>query len=240
VHPGAVYLHQGERQLVRSLDLETRVALVEPFTGDYFTQPRTLSAIAVRRELESRTVGGLEVTLGEVELHEQVVGFQRRRLIDHSPIDLVELDLPASSFTTQAVWFCPTVPDGEPLLASLHAAEHAMISLLPLIATCDRGDIGGLSTSTHLHTGAPTVFIYDGHPGGVGIARRGHELFERWSGLTAELLRGCRCRSGCPSCVQSPKCGDLNQQLSKRGALRTLERVARGQPSSQKATATTK
>ncbi|MGN6379543.1 MAG: DEAD/DEAH box helicase [Gaiellales bacterium] len=226
VHPGAVYLHQGERLLVRELDLEGRVAVVEPFAGDYYTQPKTVSAVTVQAEHAAREQAGICLTLGGVEMREQVVGFQRRRLADHTPIDLTELELPAHTYSTEAVWFSPAVPDGEPLLGSLHAAEHAMISLLPLLATCDRGDIGGLSTSHHMHTGLPTVFVYDGHPGGVGIAARGFELFERWTATTAELLRACPCARGCPSCVQSPKCGDLNHPLSKKGALRTLELLA--------------
>jgi DEAD/DEAH box helicase domain-containing protein len=227
VHPGAVYLHGGDRLLVRDLDLEARVAVVEPFTGDYYTQPKTVSAVSVRAELIAAQRAGTAVALGQVEMREQVVGFQRRRLADHSPIDLTELELPARSYATEAIWFSPPVPGGEPLLGSLHAAEHAMISLLPLLASCDRGDIGGLSTSHHPHTDLPTIFVYDGHPGGVGIARRGFDLFESWIARTADLLRACPCAKGCPSCVQSPKCGDLNQPLSKGGALRTLELLAR-------------
>jgi DEAD/DEAH box helicase domain-containing protein len=240
VHPGAVYLHQGEQHLVRGLDLAARVAVVEPFRGDYFTQPKQVSSITIQGEREAAWRCGCWVTLGDIELCEQVVGFQRRRLSDHAPIDLVELELPARAYTTEAVWFTPPVPAGEHLLGSLHAAEHAMISLLPLLATADRGDIGGLSTDLHLQTGAPTVFVYDGHPGGVGIAARGFEEFEGWVGRTLTLLRECPCRRGCPSCVQSPKCGNLNEPLSKRGARHLLTSLATAQPSSQKATATTK
>jgi DEAD/DEAH box helicase domain-containing protein len=234
-----VYLHQGEQHLVRQLDLEARVAVVEPFRGDYFTQPRQVSSITIRGERATGRRCGCRLTLGDVELREQVVGFQRRRLSDHTPIDLVELELPPRAYTTEAVWFSPPVPAGENLLGSLHAAEHAMISLLPLLATADRGDIGGLSTDLHLQTGQPTIFVYDGHPGGVGIAGRGFEEFEAWVERTAALLRECRCARGCPSCVQSPKCGNLNEPLSKRGALRLLQALA-AQPSSQNATATTK
>jgi DEAD/DEAH box helicase domain-containing protein len=237
VHPGAVYLHGGERLLVRELDLETRVAVVEPFTGDYYTQPKTVSAVTVRAELTAAERAGTAVALGQVEMREQVVGFQRRRLADHSPIDLTELELPARSYATEAIWFSPPVPQGEPLLGSLHAAEHAMISLLPLLATCDRGDIGGLSTSHHAHTELPTIFVYDGHPGGVGIAARGFEVFESWIARTADLLRACPCSKGCPSCVQSPKCGDLNQPLSKGGARRTLERLTRAGRAAQRSDA---
>src|SRR5204863_8730037 len=138
--------------------------------------------------------------------------------------DLVALDLPETTFETEAVWY---VPSGEQLdgfealpklLGSLHAAEHSMIALLPLWAMCDRWDIGGLSTNLHRQTGRPTVFIYDGHPGGVGITRAGFDAFERLVEDALRLIGECPCRTGCPSCVQSPKCGNLNEPLSKNGA----------------------
>jgi DEAD/DEAH box helicase domain-containing protein len=147
-------------------------------------------------------------------------------------LETVALDLPPATFETEAVWFVPSPPvlDGleamPKLLGSLHAAEHAMIALLPLFAMCDRWDIGGLSTNVHFQTGAPTVFVYDGHPGGVGIAERGYAVFESWVADTARLLAGCPCDGGCPSCVQSPKCGNLNEMLDKAGALRLLRRIS--------------
>jgi DEAD/DEAH box helicase domain-containing protein len=139
--------------------------------------------------------------------------------------------MPEVTFDTEAVWFCPDghLLDGleemPKLLGALHAAEHALISLLPLWAMCDRWDIGGLSTNVHPQTGRPTVFVYDGHPGGVGITERGFEQFEGWARDTAALIRGCPCHDGCPSCVQSPKCGNLNDMLDKHGALTFLERL---------------
>ena len=149
-------------------------------------------------------------------------------------LDTVPLDLPAASFETEAVWFvpAPSLLDGieqmPKLVSSLHAAEHALIALLPLWAMCDRWDICGLSTNVHFQTGAPTVFVYDGYPGGVGIAERGFVAFEGWVADTARLLDGCPCESGCPSCVQSPKCGNLNELLDKMGALTLLRRMADG------------
>jgi DEAD/DEAH box helicase domain-containing protein len=155
-----------------------------------------------------------------------VVGYQRKRLSDHEPIDVIPLELPERRFATEAIWYVPEqVPEPRDLLGSLHAAEHAMIGLLPLLAICDRGDIGGLSIDLHPQTLAPTVFVYDGHPGGAGISRRGYELFEDWTARTAALLGDCPCESGCPSCVQSPKCGNLNEPLSKAGARWLLERL---------------
>jgi DEAD/DEAH box helicase domain-containing protein len=145
---------------------------------------------------------------------------------DHRPIDLIALDMPERSFVTEAVWFVPDQPPpNRQLLGSLHAAEHAMIGLLPLLAMADRGDIGGLSIDLHPQTGAPTVFVYDGHPGGAGIAERGYRMFEQWVARTARLLRDCRCERGCPSCVQSPKCGNLNEPLDKDGARALLAAI---------------
>jgi len=219
VHEGAVYLHLGDQYLVTARDLVARIALVEPFQGDYYTQAKYLSSTRIVRELERYEHGGAAVVFGEIEVLEQVVGYQRKRLADHHPIDIIGLECPARSFGTQAVWYVPHhLPDQAELLGSLHAAEHAMIGLLPLLATADRGDIGGLSTDLHPDTTAPTVFVYDGHPGGAGIAHEGFEHFAEWVGSTAALLAECPCESGCPSCVQSPKCGNLNEPLSKPGA----------------------
>jgi DEAD/DEAH box helicase domain-containing protein len=146
---------------------------------------------------------------------DQVLAYQRKRLADHEAMDLVPLELPPSSFATQALWYELSESD----LGTLHAAEHSQIAVLPLLAMCDRWDIGGLSTNFHPQTGGPTIFIYDGHPGGIGIARRGYEAFERLVGDAYRLVAECPCESGCPSCVQSPKCGNLNEPLSKAGAI---------------------
>jgi DEAD/DEAH box helicase domain-containing protein len=233
VHEGAIYLHRGDQFRVVSLDLEVRAALVEPFTGDYYTQPKkeTMTAIEQARRTEWRC--GLELTFGDVVVTEQVVAYQKKSIRDQASFDLVELDLPQTEFETEAIWFVPQswmtedLDSERRLLGSLHAAEHSLIALLPLWAMCDRWDIGGLSTNVHFQTGAPTVFVYDGHPGGVGITERGFEAFEGWVADTAELLRGCPCLLGCPSCVQSPKCGNLNEPLDKAGALAVLERMSK-------------
>jgi DEAD/DEAH box helicase domain-containing protein len=173
----------------------------------------------------------MEVFFGRVSVTEQVVAYQKKAIRDQATLDLVPLDLPETSFETEAVWYLPEPwmlagLDALPrLLGSLHAAEHAMIALLPLWAMCDRWDIGGLSTNLHFQTGRPTVFVYDGHAGGVGIARRGFDQLEGWTEDTARLLAGCSCADGCPSCVQSPKCGNLNEFLDKDGALTLLRRA---------------
>ena len=231
VHAGAVYLHLGESYLVRELDPVALHAVVEPFSGDWYTQAKkeTTTAIVTARYREERL--GLILQFGELEVTEQVVAYERRTVASQERIELVPLDLPATSFTTEAVWFCPEpdqlagLEEMPRLLGTLHAAEHALIALLPLWAMCDRWDIGGLSTNIHPQTLRPTVFVYDGHPGGVGITERGYDEFEGWVADTAELVRTCPCTAGCPSCVQSPKCGNLNEMLDKAGASTFLGRL---------------
>jgi DEAD/DEAH box helicase domain-containing protein len=231
VHEGAVYLHLGERYLVRELDHEARAAVVTPFDGDWYTQAKKETTTAIDDAYRSERRLGLELAFGGVSVTEQVVGYQRKSIRDQATLELVALDLPQTTFETEAVWFLPEpsqldgLEEMPVLLSSLHAAEHSMIALLPLWAMCDRWDIGGLSTNLHFQTGRPTVFVYDGHPGGVGIAERGFECFEGWVGDTEKLLAGCLCESGCPSCVQSPKCGNLNEFLDKAGALTLLRRM---------------
>jgi DEAD/DEAH box helicase domain-containing protein len=254
VHDGAIYLHQGRSYEVRDLDLRHRRALVAPFDGDWYTQPKRETMTAIERLLDRRTALGVTLSFGEVSVTETVLAYQRRRLSDHAQIDLVALDLPETSFSTQALWFeldpeqlrdepaasrvsvanggspgaaGPVVVDGglDSLLGALHATEHAQIAVLPLIAMCDRWDIGGLSTNLHPQTGGPTIFIYDGHPGGVGITRTAFARFEELCQDAQRLIAGCGCTDGCPSCVQSPKCGNLNEPLSKVGARLLLERM---------------
>jgi DEAD/DEAH box helicase domain-containing protein len=231
VHEGAVYLHLGERWLVRELDLASRTAVVEPFAGDWYTQVKKETTTAIESERRHERRLGLGLSFGDVSVTEQVVAYQRKSIRDGATLDLVALDLPQTTFETEAIWYLPEAAqlaglEQMPLLlGTLHAAEHAMIGMLPLWAMCDRWDIGGLSTNVHFQTGRPTVFIYDGHPGGVGIAERGFESFEGWVADTARMLAGCPCEQGCPSCVQSPKCGNLNEMLDKAGASTLLRRL---------------
>jgi len=231
VHEGAIYLHLGESYRVAALDLAARSALVEPFKGDYYTQAKKETTTAIEEVLRSERRLGLELSFGRVSVTEQIVGYQMKSIRDQSTIELVALDLPQTSFDTEAVWYLPE-PDQlvgleqmPRLLGTLHAAEHAMIAILPLWAMCDRWDIGGLSTNLHFQTARPTIFVYDGHTGGVGITERGFDVFEGWVEDTAKMLEGCPCESGCPSCVQSPKCGNLNEPLDKAGALELLGRL---------------
>jgi DEAD/DEAH box helicase domain-containing protein len=231
VHPGAVYLHRGESYLVDDLDLDAGLALVRAAVPDWRTDARSTADVAVVRELEHRDHGAVRVSYGEVTVTTQVVAYQRRTP-DGVVLETVPLDMPAQTLATRGVWYDV---DDEALLAaglsaaripgSLHAAEHAAIGLLPLFATCDRWDIGGMSTAVHPHTGCPTVFVHDGHPGGAGFAERGHAVLPRWLAATRAAIADCECRAGCPSCVQSPKCGNGNAPLDKAGALMLLEVV---------------
>jgi DEAD/DEAH box helicase domain-containing protein len=236
IHEGAVYMHQGRSYEVRDLDLDGRRALVSAFDGDWYTQPKRETDTEIVALLDRRETLGVTLSFGEVSVTDTVLAYQRRRLSDHAQVDIVGLDLPSTSFSTQALWFELVGQDGpddvfsdalplEALLGALHATEHAQIAVLPLIAMCDRWDIGGLSTNFHPQTGAPTIFIYDGHPGGIGITRTAFARFEELCRDALALIAGCPCASGCPSCVQSPKCGNLNEPLSKAGARMLLERL---------------
>ncbi len=227
IHPGAIYLHLGRSYEVERLDVAERRAIVSAFDGDWYTRPKKETDIYIERIHEQRQVAGVELNFGEVSVSEQVIAFQRVSISEQEPIDIVALELPEQSFVTQALWY--VLPDRlsaklppEVLLGALHATEHGQIAVLPLIAMCDRWDIGGLSTNVHFQTGRSTIFIYDGHPGGVGITRRGYDEFERLLGDAERLIAECPCESGCPSCVQSPKCGNLNEPLHKAGALELM------------------
>jgi DEAD/DEAH box helicase domain-containing protein len=231
VHQGAVYLHLGRSYEVVELDLDARRALVKPFADQWYTQPKKETDTWIEQLLDRREVLGCTLSFGRVTVTETVLGYQRKRLPDHEVIDLQTLELPETELSTQALWYeLPaeiTEVDfpREHLLGALHAAEHSQIAVLPLLAMCDRWDIGGLSTNAHQQTGVPTIFIYDGHPGGVGITRQGFREFDVLVGDARRLVGECPCESGCPSCVQSPKCGNLNEPLSKRGAVELMQRM---------------
>ncbi len=226
VHQGAIYHHQGRSYEVQTLDVERRQALVRPFDGDWYTRPKRETDTNIERLLDRRQALGVQLSFGTVSVTETVLAYQRIGAQDHKQVDLIALDLPTTSFTTQAMWYeldaarLAEMVSMEKLLGTLHAAEHAQIAVLPLLAMCDRWDIGGLSTNLHPQTGVPTIFIYDGHPGGVGITRTAFLRFEELCRDAWRLIGECPCTNagGCPSCVQSPKCGNLNEPLSKAGA----------------------
>jgi DEAD/DEAH box helicase domain-containing protein len=228
-HDGAVYPHQGEMYVVSHLDLDERVALVELADPGYSTVARELTNIEVAAELTRADWGEAAICFGDVQVCRQVVSYARRSLDTGMTEDEVLLDLPERSLPTKAVWW--TISPGQraglaargvDLPGAAHSAEHASIGMLPLLAACDRWDVGGVSADLHPRTGRLTVFVYDGHEGGAGFAERGFATAGHWLTATAEAIASCECTAGCPSCIQSPKCGNGNQPLSKDGALALL------------------
>jgi DEAD/DEAH box helicase domain-containing protein len=229
-HPGAVYQHAGRQYLVEELDHDGRRALVVPAAVDYFTTPLTEKDTEVLELLAGRDRGPLAARLGRLRITERVVGFERKRAQSQEPIDQQPLELPPVVFETVGLWWvAPHTLEltlrraGRHFPGALHASEHAAISLLPLVALCDRGDVGGMSFPFHPQVGSGAVFLYDGHPGGIGIAARAYAELPELLGRVLELLRSCPCDEGCPSCVQSPKCGNGNRPLDKAGAAWALE-----------------
>ena len=229
VHEGAVYVHAGRHHRVVELDLDRARAVVVPDDGSTWTTAITRMDLRILGEDRSREIGPVHLALGPICVTTRVTGYERKDAASGERIERVGLDLPPSTLETRGVWqVVPEavlaglglVPDAWP--GVLHAAEHAAIGVLPLFAICDRWDVGGVSTARHADTGAPTIVIYDGYPGGAGIAELGFEVAERHLAATAQVIAACGCRAGCPSCVQSPKCGNGNEPLDKDGALRLL------------------
>ncbi len=231
-HPGAVYLHQGESYLVEEIDMEHRRIWLTDDDGDYYTRPRLETDFRLERVWEQKQLGPATVFLGELTVVQQVVGYRRHKLFTDEVLSDHDLRLPPTEFRTVGVWW--TVPRtwapemarlGLDFAGGLHATEHTAIGLLPLFAMCDRWDIGGVSTPMHPDTGTPLICIYDGHPGGVGIAERGYEQIETLWHATLDHLRRCPCEEGCPACIQSPKCGNNNLTLDKHAARWLLRRL---------------
>ncbi|MFF2805623.1 DEAD/DEAH box helicase [Streptomyces sp. NPDC058000] len=240
VHDGAVHLHQGRSYLVRHLDLADDVALVEEANPPYSTTARDTTAISILETDTEVPWGDARLCFGSVEVTNQVVSFLRRKLITGEVLGETKLDLPPRTLRTRAVWWTVTEDqldaarvNPQQLGGALHAAEHASIGMLPLFATCDRWDIGGVSVPLHPDTLLPTVFVYDGHPGGAGFAERAFHTAADWLAATRSAIAACECEAGCPSCIQSPKCGNGNDPLHKRGAIRLLEELLRGAPDGQ-------
>lgn len=232
VHDGALYVHQGASYVVDELDLDQAIAVVHPEEPEWTTRAQQITDLRIVATQRSSTYGGVGVHRGIVDVTDQVVSFQRRRMWTGAVLAELPLDLPARSLQTAAVWITldarclmrADVAEAD-LPGALHAAEHAAIGLLPLFATCDRWDIGGLSTAAHPDTGTAAIFVYDGHPGGAGFAERGHDTIREWLTATRATISSCQCESGCPSCVQSPKCGNGNSPLDKAAAVTVLDVV---------------
>jgi DEAD/DEAH box helicase domain-containing protein len=232
IHPGATYLHQGETWKVTSLDLDDHVALVEPTDGGEYTQPRASTDIEILVTDQHRAIGGAELCLGEVLVRSTVTGYRRFNTYTGEQLGVHDLDLPPSELITRAFWYildpstlerAGLTPISSP--GALHAVEHAAIGMMPLFTICDRWDVGGLSTPLLHDTGEATIVIYDGYPGGAGIAELGFEAGARHLEATLELIESCECVDGCPSCVQSPKCGNGNDPLDKHGAIALLHAI---------------
>jgi len=232
VHPGAIYLHQGESYHIKELDLARHIAWAEPKSVDYYTQTMEIDDIRITRMLDKKACHTVEVYFGDVDVTNVVVGFKRKRQFTEEVISEEPLDLPPQNFPTKALWFdlpqkaIDRIADaGVDFHGGLHACEHAAIGILPLFALCDRNDIGGVSTSFHPDTAKAQIFIYDAHPGGIGIAEKGFELITELWQATLKVVQECPCADGCPSCVQSPKCGNNNQPLDKEAAIVLLEEL---------------
>ena len=229
LHPGATYLHRGTAYEVESLDLQLHRATARRVPNRYYTRPRVETDVEVLEEIEQRDLAnGASLRWGRVRTTDSVTYFKKVRVADDKEVGVYPLDLPDVILETQALWVTlPPLPrEARPSFESfggaLHAGEHGMIGLLPLFAMCDRADIGGLSTPVHRQSRLPTVFVYDGYPGGVGISRRGYDAFESLARDTLGVITRCPCKKGCPACIQSPKCGNWNEPLSKDGAVSLL------------------
>jgi len=230
IHPGAIYLHQGESYLVIELDLASRTAYAVPTTVGYYTQAKDITDLHIVRVIRDKSCRQAKVYLGEVEVTTTVVGFRKKAQFTEEVIGEESLDLPPQHFPTVALWFdlppetmARLVKEQLDIAGGLHAAEHAAIAILPLFALCDRNDIGGVSTPFHPDTGRAQVFIYDGYPGGIGITEKGFDIIEELWQATLKAITECPCQEGCPSCIQSPKCGNNNKPLDKKAAQVLLE-----------------
>jgi DEAD/DEAH box helicase domain-containing protein len=229
-HPGAVYLHQGRQFEVTGLDLAQHKVQARPVEVDYYTQTSGEKETEILECQAVRTVKGTEARLGRLKVTERITGYEKRRIFGQDRIGSYPLDLPPNIFETQGLWFEVSEglrdhvkAQGLHFMGGIHAIEHAMISLFPLFALCDRNDVGGISHTFHPQVGRPAVFIYDGYPEGVGLAERCYHVLEELMGETLRLLRDCPCETGCPSCIHSPKCGSGNKPLDKAAAMLTLE-----------------
>ncbi|MCC3278143.1 MULTISPECIES: DEAD/DEAH box helicase [unclassified Arthrobacter] len=236
-HTGAIYVHQGTTFLVDELNEADHCAMVTRTNPEFYTQARDITQVEVLETERTEEWNGIQVCFGTVKVTTQVVSYQRKALISNEILGEEPLELEAKELFTKAVWF---VIDERFLLeaglaaadfpGSLHAAEHASIGMLPLVATSDRWDIGGVSTALHADTEKPTIFVYDGHPGGAGFAERGYDAARIWLAATRDAIRACECEGGCPSCVQSPKCGNKNNPLDKKGAVTLLDVLLKHAP----------
>jgi DEAD/DEAH box helicase domain-containing protein len=233
IYPGAIYLHQGDSYLIKELDLVRRIAWAEQCHVDYYTQTFEIHDIRILKTLQEKECRGVKVYFGDVDVSITVAGFKRRKQFTDELMTEELLNLPTQNFPTKALWFDLPQEAASKIAGAaldfhggLHACEHAAIGILPLFALCDRNDIGGVSTPFHPDTGRAQIFIYDAHPGGIGITEKGFEIIADLWQATLKAVQECPCTDGCPSCVQSPKCGNNNQPLDKHAAIILLEHLA--------------
>ncbi|MDP3014467.1 MAG: DUF1998 domain-containing protein, partial [Candidatus Subteraquimicrobiales bacterium] len=230
LHPGAIYLHQGDSFLITELDLGQKIAFAEKTYAGHYTQPREETILDVLEVNLEKKFQGNQVFFGIVDVTSHVTAYQKRRIFTGEVLGVEKLDLPPQRFITEAFWFnlletriSHLKLTEKELAGGIHAIEHTAIGLLPAYAMCDRWDIGGVSTPFHPKLKAPTIFIYDGYAGGIGIALRGYELFGEVLSTALGQIRDCECEEGCPSCIQSPKCGNWNEPLDKKAAVAILK-----------------
>ena len=232
-HPGAVYLHAGQTYLVKHFDLGSQDIWVSGHGEvSYYTVARTRKETEILEILDSRENKRFAVNLGRLKVTEWVVGYEKRRVSNREKISVEPLDLPPVVFETVGLWLQPSasavaglINEKYHLMGSLHAIEHASLALLPLFALCDRNDVGGISFTSHPQVNGAVVFLYDGHPGGVGLSARAYQVLDELSGKVLALVEGCACQEGCPSCIHSPKCGNGNTPLDKEGCIRLLQHL---------------
>ncbi|MCL7486643.1 MAG: DEAD/DEAH box helicase [Desulfobulbaceae bacterium] len=228
-HTGAVYLHMARSWLVESLDLEGHEILITPFKGHYFTRVLSDKTTEILRTLQSCRIGPAMVHFGQLRVTETITGYHKHLLGTQKVIGRYPLDLPPQIFETEGLWL-EIPPELKQRLekqrvhfmGGIHAVEHAMIAMLPLLVLCDRNDIGGISHPWHEELEKPAIFIYDGYSGGVGLTRKGFSLINELMRKTLAAVRDCPCETGCPSCVHSPKCGSGNRPIDKQACIKVL------------------
>ena len=226
VHPGALYLHRGQYYEVQELDFRAGLARVKPCRVPWYTRTRSVKNTTILEVKESRICGGMLVQFGRLRVSDLVTGYEKRATSSGQLLGVVPLDFEPLVFETEGFWF--HIPSRVQRLTeearlhfmgAIHALEHAVIGLLPLLVMTDRNDLGGISTPMHMQTGSPTVFVYDGMPGGAGLCKEAFEKADELFIKVSSLVKGCPCELGCPACVHSPKCGSGNRPIDKAGAV---------------------
>ena len=225
-HPGAIYLHKATSYQVERLDLERRNILVSPVEPQYFTRIQSDKETEILEKFGSRSLAAFPVHLGRLKVTHRILAYEKRRLVGQELLGVIPLELPPLIFETVGMWVespeaikTAVAEAGAHFMGGIHALEHALISMFPLFALADRYDIGGISHPLHPQVQQAAIFIYDGYPGGVGLAARAYEMTEPLLAKAHELIAACTCEDGCPSCIHSPKCGAGNKPLDKAAAV---------------------